>query len=57
MTKAVQRPVVYLDACFVSHWVGQDLLDPLQAEKHEMSLAWWRLMRNRVRPVVPEDWP
>ena len=54
MTKAIQRPVVYLDACFISHWAGQDLLDPLQAEKHEMSLAWWRLMRTRVRPVVSE---
>lgn len=53
MTGNVQKkPVVYLDACFVSHWAGQDLDDPLQAERHEMSVAWWRLMAGRVRPVV-----
>lgn len=47
-----KRPVVYLDACFVSHWAGQDLDDPLQAERHEMSVAWWRQMSGKVRPVV-----
>ncbi len=53
MTGSVQKKlVVYLDACFVSHWAGQDLDDPLQRAKHEMSLEWWRLMEGKVRPVV-----
>jgi predicted nucleic acid-binding protein len=52
MTGKVKRPVVYLDACFVSHLAGQDLDDPLQAERHEMSVAWWRRMSEKVRLVV-----
>ena len=53
MTENVQkRPVVYLDACFVSHWVGQDLDDPRQAEKHALSVEWWRKREGKVRPVV-----
>jgi predicted nucleic acid-binding protein len=53
MTGNVQkRLVVYLDACFVSHWAGQDLDNPIQAEKHALSMEWWRRMEGRVRPVV-----
>lgn len=53
MTENVQkRLVVYLDACFVSHWVGQDLDDPRQAEKHALSVEWWRRMEGKVAPVV-----
>ena len=53
MTGTVQkRPVVYLDACFVSHWVGQDLDDPRQAEKHALSVEWWRRMEGKMTPVV-----
>ena len=53
MTEMVQkRLVVYLDACFVSHWVGQDLTDPRQAEKHALSVEWWRRMEGKVVPVV-----
>lgn len=53
MTGNVQKmPVVYLDACFVSHWAGQNLDDPVQAERHEMSVAWWRRMEGKVQPVV-----
>ncbi len=47
-----KRPVVYLDACFVSHWAGQDLDDPMQLAKHEMSVEWWRRMEGRMTPVV-----
>ena len=47
-----KRPVVYLDACFVSHWAGQDLDDPMQLAKHEMSVAWWRRMEGKTTPVV-----
>ncbi len=47
-----KRLVVYLDACFVSHWAGQNLDDPVQAEKHELSVEWWLRMEGRIRPVV-----
>lgn len=53
MTETVQkRPVVYLDSCFVSHWVGQDLDDPRQAEKHALSVECWRRMEGKALPVV-----
>ena len=55
MTETVQkRPVVYLDACFVSHWVGQDLDDPAQLAKHEATVACWKRLEGKVRPVVSE---
>ena len=47
-----KRSVVYLDACFVSHWVGQDLDDPRQLAKHEATIACWRRMEGKVTPVV-----
>ena len=50
--KLQKRPVVYLDACFVSHWVGQDLDDPQQLAKHEATVACWRRMEGKVTPVV-----
>lgn len=52
MTGNLQRLVVYLDACFISHWAGQDLNDSVQLEKHELSVEWWRRMGGQVRPVV-----
>lgn len=52
MTGNVQRPIVYLETSFVSHWAGQDLNDPGQLAKHEMSVAWLRRMEGRVWPVV-----
>lgn len=53
MTGNVQkRPVVYLDACFVSHWVGQDLDDPAQLAKHEATVACWQRMEGKMTPVL-----
>jgi hypothetical protein len=55
MSGNIQRKlVVYLETSFVSHWAGQDLQDPLQLAKHEMSVAWWRNMEGRMTPVVSE---
>ena len=54
MTEAVQKPVVYLETSFVSHWAGQDLGDPAQRAKHEKSVAWLRRMDGKVTPVVSE---
>lgn len=54
MTQGVQRPVVYLDACFVSHLAGQELDDPRQAEWHGMSVACWRRLEGKIAPVVSE---
>ena len=47
-----KRPIVYLDACFVSHWVGQDLDDPAQLAKHEATVACWKRLEGKVRPVI-----
>ena len=55
MTGNVQkRPVVYLDACFVSHWAGQDLDDSMQLAKHEATVACWERMKGKVTSVVCE---
>jgi hypothetical protein len=53
MTGNVQkRLVVYLDASFVRHWVGQDLDNPREAAWYEASVACWRRMEGKVLPVV-----
>lgn len=53
MTGTVQkRPVVYLDASFVSHWVGQNAANPREAAWHQASVACWRRMEGKMTPVV-----
>ncbi|MBQ7252173.1 MAG: PIN domain-containing protein [Kiritimatiellae bacterium] len=52
MTKTLQKPVVYLDASFVSHWVGQNLENPREAAWHQASVACWRRMEGMATPVV-----
>lgn len=54
MTKAVQKPVVYLETTFVSRLTGWlSPLDHVWAQQ-AATREWWRLMRHWVQPVVSE---
>ncbi|MBQ7252177.1 MAG: hypothetical protein IJS32_06215 [Kiritimatiellae bacterium] len=54
MTKALQKPVVYLETTFVSRLTGWlSPLDHIWAQQ-VATREWWRLMRARVEAVVSE---